>query len=77
MPGRRGRPRGLGELYDRFSGSLLALCLTMLADRAEAEDVLQEVFLTVWSKASLYDSALGKAVSWLMLKMKETKRQLS
>lgn len=55
-----------GELYDRFSGALLALALTVLADRAEAEDVLQEVFLIVWGRAKLYDPALGKAVSWLM-----------
>lgn len=54
------------EIYDRFSGALLALCLTMLADRSEAEDTLQEVFLTVWGRARLYDPALGKAVSWLM-----------
>ena len=62
----KGDSVAFGEIYDRFSGALLALCLTMLADRAEAEDALQEVFLTVWSRAKLYDPALGKAVSWLM-----------
>jgi len=61
-----GDAEAFSELYDRFSGSLLALCLTMLADRAEAEDTLQEVMLIVWGRARLYDPALGKAVSWLM-----------
>jgi len=62
----KGDGDAFSELYDRFSGALLALSLTMLADRAEAEDALQEVYLRVWSKAGLYDPALGKAVTWLM-----------
>lgn len=62
----QGDGEAFSDLYDRFSGALLALSLTMLTDRGEAEDALQDVFLTVWSKAGLYDSALGKVVSWLM-----------
>lgn len=62
----RGDGAALSELYERFSGALFARCLTMLEDRAEAQDTLQEVFLLVWSRASSYDPALGKVVSWLM-----------
>jgi RNA polymerase sigma-70 factor (ECF subfamily) len=61
-----GESEAFSQLYDRFSGALLALCLTMLEGRHEAEDTLQDVFLTVWGRAKLYDPALGKAVSWLM-----------
>ncbi len=61
------RDRGaFSDLYDRVSGALLALALTLLNDRAEAEDVLQEVFLTVWNRAGSYDPGLGKAITWLM-----------
>ncbi len=61
-----GERAAFSELYDRMSGALFALCISMLEDRAEAEDTLQEVFLIVWSRASQYDPALGKPVSWLM-----------
>lgn len=55
-----------GELYDRFSGSLLGVIMTVLKNRQEAEDVLQEVFVTVWKKAAAYDPDLGTPLSWLM-----------
>jgi RNA polymerase sigma-70 factor (ECF subfamily) len=37
-----------------------------LHDRAEAEDVLQEVFLQVWRRASDFDEARGRAFTWLV-----------
>lgn len=61
-----GDGQAFSDLYDRFSGALLALSLTMLSNRSDAEDALQDIFLTVWSKAGLYDPSLGKAVSWLI-----------
>jgi RNA polymerase sigma-70 factor (ECF subfamily) len=37
-----------------------------LSDRSEAEDVLQEVYLTVWNKAGQFDAARGVSpVTWL------------
>ena len=37
-----------------------------MRDPARAEDVTQEVFLEVWRKAARFDSALGKAKTWVM-----------
>ncbi|HZT75732.1 MAG TPA: sigma-70 family RNA polymerase sigma factor [Vicinamibacterales bacterium] len=58
--------RAVGELYDRHSRLLYGLILRVLRDRAEAEEVLQEVFLLVWTRAETYDVALGSPAAWLV-----------
>jgi RNA polymerase sigma-70 factor (ECF subfamily) len=56
----------LAELYRLTSGKLFAVCLRILVQRAEAEDVLQDVYLTVWKKAGLFDQARGVSpITWL------------
>jgi RNA polymerase sigma-70 factor (ECF subfamily) len=52
-------------VYRETSGRLFAICLRVLADRAEAEDVLQEVFTTVWHKAGQFDASRASATTWL------------
>lgn len=54
------------ELYERTSARLFGICLRMLHDRAEAEEVLQEVFVTVWRRAEDFDPALGAPTTWLI-----------
>lgn len=51
-------------LYDRFSRPLFSLALRILNDRREAEDVVQEVFLSLWEKASVFAQERGSAFSW-------------
>jgi RNA polymerase sigma-70 factor (ECF subfamily) len=53
-------------LYDRFSMPLYSLALKMLANEAEAQDLLQEVFLSVWNKASTFRSERGSAFAWVV-----------
>jgi len=55
------------EIYDRFTPRLLGLAATMLRDRAEAEDIIQESFLFLWNKASQFDSSRGSAFTWMAL----------
>jgi RNA polymerase sigma-70 factor (ECF subfamily) len=59
-----------GSLYDRLGGPLFSLALKMLGNEAEAQDVLQEVFLTVWNKASTFNSARGSAFSWIVTQLR-------
>ena len=56
----------LADLYDRHSRLLFGLILRIVRDRAEAEDILQDVFVRVWTRAELYDSQLGRPTSWLV-----------
>jgi RNA polymerase sigma-70 factor (ECF subfamily) len=57
-------------LYDRLAGPLYSLALKMLGQEAEAQDLVQEVFLTIWSKASSFDSARGTAFSWAVTQLR-------
>ncbi|MGY2063670.1 RNA polymerase sigma factor, partial [Nocardia gipuzkoensis] len=53
---RDGDVRAYEQLVLRYQGPMFRLAAKMLADRAEAEDVTQEVFLTAWRRiAQLQD----------------------
>ena len=56
----------LASLYDRHSRLLFGLILRIVRNRAEAEEILQEVFVRVWTRAELYDPRLGRPTSWLV-----------
>lgn len=62
----RGDESAFARVYDRYSPILLGLMLRILRSRAEAEDVLQEVFLQVWQRAHSFDPARGRAFTWLV-----------
>ena len=52
------------ELYDRFSGVLFSTAYRVLNNQQAAEDVLQDVFIQIWEKASRFDPARGKPITW-------------
>ncbi|AMN40171.1 sigma-70 family RNA polymerase sigma factor [Rhodoplanes sp. Z2-YC6860] len=56
----------LQALYRQTSAKLFGVCLRILRERAEAQDVLQEVYVTVWRRACGYDPARGSAIAWLV-----------
>jgi RNA polymerase sigma-70 factor, ECF subfamily len=58
--------RAIGELYDRHRRLLYGLILRILRNRSEAEEVLQEVFVQVWTRADTYNVELGAPVAWLV-----------
>lgn len=58
--------RAIGELYDRHSRLLFGLILRILRDRSEAEDVLQEVFVQIWTRADTYNADLGSPAAWFV-----------
>ena len=58
--------QAVAELYDRHHRLLFGLILRILRDRSEAEEVLQEVFVLVWTRAQTYDAALGSPAAWLV-----------
>ncbi|MBS1904403.1 MAG: sigma-70 family RNA polymerase sigma factor [Bacteroidetes bacterium] len=56
----------LAEFYDRYSRMVYGALLRMLRDTDDAEDILQEVFVQVWRKASSYKPELGVPKAWLV-----------
>ncbi|MDP3071251.1 MAG: sigma-70 family RNA polymerase sigma factor [Opitutaceae bacterium] len=53
------------RLYDRFSSPMFSLVLRMVGSRAQAEDILQEVFLLIWIRARDYRQQLGSPFAWI------------
>ena len=56
----------LRVVYQDTSAKLFGVCLRILKDRSEAEDVLQEVFVTVWRKAASFDPGKASPITWLV-----------
>lgn len=56
----------LAELYDRHSRLLFGLTLRIVRDRAEAEEILQEAFVRVWTRAETYDARFGGPLPWIV-----------
>lgn len=56
----------LEEVYKRTSAKLFGVCLRILSDRQEAEDVLQDIFITVWRRADTFDPAKASPITWLV-----------
>jgi RNA polymerase sigma-70 factor (ECF subfamily) len=55
----------LAELYDRHSRMAYSVIIRMLGSPSDAEEVLQETFVRVWSRAETYDALLGSPGAWL------------
>ncbi|HEX2269735.1 MAG TPA: sigma-70 family RNA polymerase sigma factor [Pyrinomonadaceae bacterium] len=61
-----GDEAALGRIYDRYRVILFGVLVRILNNRAEAEDVLQEVFLQVWRRAADFDETRGRPFTWLV-----------
>ncbi|HMM68160.1 MAG TPA: sigma-70 family RNA polymerase sigma factor [Dokdonella sp.] len=57
----------LEALYRTTSSKLFGICLRVLPQRAEAEEVLQEVFIAIWRKAEMFDAKRASAMTWLSM----------
>ncbi len=55
----------LATLYRRTSAKLYGIALRVLDDAGAAEEVLQDVYLTVWKKASIFEAGRASPISWL------------
>ena len=60
-----GSEDALGVLYDRHAGAIHATAFRLTGDRQAAEDVVQEVILTLWNRAERFDPAVGSLAAWL------------
>lgn len=59
-------PVALAQLYQRHGSAVYALAHYILRDRAVAEELTQEIFLTVWNKAEQYREQQARFRTWLL-----------
>jgi RNA polymerase sigma-70 factor (ECF subfamily) len=59
-------PEAFEVFYDRHGGAAYSLAYRIVGDRAAAEDVVQEAFLSVWRSESGYDAARGSVRGWAL-----------
>ena len=60
-----GDKEALGELFRRYASALHAVGRRILRDSAEAEDLVQDAFLYIYRRSSLFDSSKGSGSSWI------------
>jgi len=53
------------ELYNKTSPKLFGVCLRILKNRTDAEEVLQEVFVRIWQRADRFIASENPAMGWL------------
>src|ERR687884_154307 len=61
-----GDSSALEQLYDRYVRQCFGLALRLLGNAQLAEEVVQEVFLKVWSQPTRYSAERGQFASWLL-----------
>lgn len=62
-----GDRQALGDLYGRTSAKLYGICVRLLGSQTEAEEVLQEVYVTVWKNAARFDPLKASPITWLAI----------
>ncbi|NEJ69275.1 sigma-70 family RNA polymerase sigma factor [Rhizobium phaseoli] len=60
-----GDRRAFIALYNQTGPKLFAICLRILKDRPEAEEAVQEVYISIWQRAGSFQAATGSAAAWL------------
>jgi len=56
----------LAILYDRYSSVLKALIMRIVHNEAEADDLLQEIYMELWNHAHNYSADKGKPLGWMV-----------
>lgn len=61
-----GDEAALGQAYDLYSRRVYSLILRLVIQPAEAEEVMQDVFLELWRRADRFDASRGSLLTWLL-----------
>ncbi|MBL0927560.1 MAG: sigma-70 family RNA polymerase sigma factor [Phycisphaerales bacterium] len=59
--------KAIEQLYDRFGPLVYRMAVQSMPSKAEAEDVVQEVFVRLWRTAGRFDPQRSQLVTWVML----------
>lgn len=55
----------LSQVYQLTSAKLFGICLRICGERSGAEDVLHDVYITVWKRAGAYEPGRSSPITWL------------
>lgn len=58
--------KAFSALYDATSAKLFGVCLSVLRNRAEAEEAVQDVYIRIWNKADRYAVTGHSPMTWLI-----------
>lgn len=59
------REEALGELYDRYHRLVFSIAMRVIGSRAFAEEIVLDVFTSVWQKAHTYRADRAQVNTWL------------
>jgi len=62
----RGEKEALGTLYDRYGRLAYSVAVHFVRDPSVAEEIVQDVFVTIWTKAGVYDPAKAGVSTWML-----------
>ncbi len=62
----RGDRAAFEAVYKATSAKLFGVCLRIFPDRNEAEEALQDAYLTIWNKAASFEDGRASPISWLV-----------
>ncbi len=70
----------VAKLYDRHGSAVYGIAVSLLHDPALAQDVSQEAFVRLWTRAHTFDAQRGTPLGWLLsvtrnLALDELRRQ--
>ena len=53
-------------LYDNYAGALYGIIHSIIPDNETANDVVQDVFVNIWTKIDSYDPSKGRLFTWML-----------
>lgn len=56
----------MAEFYDQVAGILYSVAIRIVGDADDAQEIVQEVFVQIWSKAGNFDPTRGTAIHWAL-----------
>jgi RNA polymerase sigma-70 factor, ECF subfamily len=59
-------PEAFEVFYDRHGGVAYSLAYRIVGEKAAAEDVTQEAFISIWKSGARFDRARGSVRSWML-----------
>lgn len=61
----RGDRAAFARLYQRTSAKLYGIAVRLLGNEAEAQEIVQDVYLNLWRKAGRFERGRASAIAWL------------